>query len=257
MQLSKRNNISIDPYTETAKYFESIIGTESAKKECNDLEEIFSYDRVKKILDFGCGTGLHSIELGRRGYEITGIDISKEMIDIANTKSFEGKIKFINSSIFNLDNEKFDACISMWNVVGYILTKEELILTFKEIRKRLRGGALFILDTFNGMSVYKLGPQYTYKERIIEKDRVIKIGIPFFDDLHQILDIKFKYIVFRNGKFKKEIDEVHTMRVYMPLEIMNCLSESGFKLETITSVDNYPNDATEIEWDVRYIAKAI
>jgi SAM-dependent methyltransferase len=258
MQNNKQDHIIVKPYTKTSKYFESLIGTTDVEKECDDLEDIFKKYKVKNVLDFGCGTGLHSIELGRRYYNITGIDISKEMIDIATSKTDSNYATLINTSISDFNNKiLYDSCISMWNVIGYILSKEELTSTFKEIRNRLKNNGVFIFDCFNGIAVFKVGPQVTYKECKIDREKIIKIGIPFLEPLLQILDVKFKYFIFKNNKFKEEIDEIHRMRIYMPWEIEECLGRAGFELEKITSIENYPKEAKDIEWDIRYIARAV
>jgi len=60
--------------------------------ECDLLEEVFRRYRdgnVRTILDLGCGTGNHAIRLARRGYEVTGVDRSPEMLAKAEWKAAE------------------------------------------------------------------------------------------------------------------------------------------------------------------------
>ena len=72
------------------KYYDIIYADKDYEKECDFLEEIFrNYSKIipKTILDGGCGTGGHAIPLAERGYEVTGIDLSEEMINIAKEKA--------------------------------------------------------------------------------------------------------------------------------------------------------------------------
>lgn len=55
--------------------------------ECDFIEKEIHYDKTKKILDIGCGTGRHSVELSKRGYSVTGIDLSETQLRRARQKA--------------------------------------------------------------------------------------------------------------------------------------------------------------------------
>jgi len=63
--------------------------------ECDFLEKEINYDKTKKILDVGCGTGRHSIELSKRGYSVTGIDLSESQLQRAKQKASEQSLKIV------------------------------------------------------------------------------------------------------------------------------------------------------------------
>ena len=75
---------------------------------------------AKSILDLGCGTGKHAYLFCNKGYKVHGIDISEDMLKIAN-KDIDGKedrIKFSHSNIEKLNlNEKFDVVVSLFHVI--------------------------------------------------------------------------------------------------------------------------------------------
>lgn len=48
--------------------------------ECDFMEKEIFYDKSLRIIDIGCGTGRHSIELSSRGYAVTGIDLSESLL---------------------------------------------------------------------------------------------------------------------------------------------------------------------------------
>ena len=55
--------------------------------ECDFIEQEINYDKTTRILDIGCGTGRHSIELSKRGYTVTGIDLSASLLNRAKEKA--------------------------------------------------------------------------------------------------------------------------------------------------------------------------
>jgi SAM-dependent methyltransferase len=63
--------------------------------ECDFIEKEIEYNKAARILDIGCGTGRHSIELARRGYAVVGIDLSESLLRRAREKASEQKLQIV------------------------------------------------------------------------------------------------------------------------------------------------------------------
>ncbi|MEN6559464.1 MAG: methyltransferase domain-containing protein [Acidobacteriota bacterium] len=74
-------------FTDFAEAYDKEAFTRGTPGECDFLESEIGGDRSVPILDIGCGTGRHAIELARRGYKVTGIDLSPSQIDRARAKA--------------------------------------------------------------------------------------------------------------------------------------------------------------------------
>lgn len=147
-----------------AKYYDIIYADKDYEKECDFLEEIFrNYSKItpKTILDGGCGTGGHAIPLAKRGYEVTGVDLSEEMINIAKEKAKENGVN-IDFRVMDLRelrlNKKFDVCILMFAVIDYIINTKDLLKVFANIRETLKNDSLFIFDFWYGPAVLTILP---------------------------------------------------------------------------------------------------
>jgi len=70
-----------------AESYDSEEFTKGTIGECDFIEKEIGYDKSVKILDVGCGTGRHSLELSRRGYTVTGIDLSESLLQRARQKA--------------------------------------------------------------------------------------------------------------------------------------------------------------------------
>jgi 2-polyprenyl-3-methyl-5-hydroxy-6-metoxy-1,4-benzoquinol methylase len=63
--------------------------------ECDFIEKEIEHDKAARILDIGCGTGRHSIELAKRGYALVGIDLSESLLKRAKEKASEQKLQIV------------------------------------------------------------------------------------------------------------------------------------------------------------------
>lgn len=122
------------------------------KPECDFIEESirrYSGVKVRSILDIACGTGIHLREFARRGYDVMGLDKSKEMVDFVIQKSeSEGlKINCAQSSMkeFKLGRQ-FECVICMLDSFRYLLTDEDILSHLKSVAYVLEPGGLYILD---------------------------------------------------------------------------------------------------------------
>jgi SAM-dependent methyltransferase len=140
------------------KYDEEIF-TRGTVGECDFLEKEFCFDRKLRILDIGCGTGRHAIELTRRGYVVTGIDLSESQLARAREKAEAlhlacdfrrhdaRKLPFV---------EKFDAAIMLCEGGFPLMETDEMNYEILgNAAKALKTGGKFIFTTLNGL--FKIG----------------------------------------------------------------------------------------------------
>jgi SAM-dependent methyltransferase len=247
---------------EYAKYYDVLYADKNYERECDFIEHVFEqYSPLKpiKILDVGCGTGGHLVHLAKRGYEVVGIDKSVSMIRIAEEKirkhGLRAKVKVADILNFNL-NEEFDACISMFAVINYITETDDIIKAFKNIRRHLRQGGLFVFDFWYGPAVLTIRPSSRVK--IVEKDgvKVIRTVVPELDTFHSIQRSNYHLIAIKDGKVIDETQEVHVLRYLFPQELIHYLNEAGFKVLRLCEFPYLDKPPSETAWNAATIAMA-
>lgn len=245
------------------KYYDIIYADKNYEKECDFLERIFrKYLRSmpKTILDAGCGTGGHAVPLAKRGYEVTGIDYSEVMINIAKQKARESgvNIDFYVADLRELRlNRKFDACVCMFAVIDYLIRNKDVQKALLSIRRCLMDGALFIFDFWYGPAVLTILPSPRIKIMKEEAVQVVRFANPRLDSLHHVCEVNYNMFVLKEKKLVDEVEEKHLVRYFFPKEIEHYLEESGFKLLKLCPFLNLNEKINEKFWNAVAISKAL
>lgn len=129
--------------------------TQEAHFLIKNLVKLLIPDKNSLILDLGCGSGRHSIELNKMGYKVDGIDLSTKSLEIA--KPFENsRLKFIRADFRKLDFEnKYDIVLNLFTSFGYFDKEDEHAHVFKKIFKSLKNNGHFVLDFLNTKKAIK------------------------------------------------------------------------------------------------------
>lgn len=151
-------------FDEYAEKYDNEIFTKNTKAEIDFIEQELNIPAGSFILDVGCGTGRHSIELAKRGYSVTGIDISEKMLSIARKKCEKESVSvdFIQANAVDFKvNKLYDACICLCEGAFGLLSEGEDpfdrdIMILKNINKTLKTGSKFIFTALNGLRMIRL-----------------------------------------------------------------------------------------------------
>ena len=129
--------------------------TQGTIGECDFIENELKFDKSLKILDVGCGTGRHSIELSKRGYKISGIDFSESQLARAREKANNEKlsIDFLKCDARNLPfDHEFDVAIMLCEGGFPLMETDEMNFEIlKNVTKSLKSKGRFIFTTLNGL----------------------------------------------------------------------------------------------------------
>lgn len=248
-------------FQDCANYYDLVYRDKDYKTECGFLESIFgkySSKPIKTILDLGCGTGGHTLILAERGYKVAGVDLSRKMLQIGKRKAKKSKlnIRFIEGDIRNIElNQKFDAVISMFAVMSYQVTNQDLISAFRTASRHLEKSGLFIFDVWFGPAVLTQKPSDRFE--VIEKnnERIIRLATPVLDILNHAVDVKYKIIKLFKDKVLDEVDEVHRVRFLFPQEIELICDMTGFKVLELCPFMELGKIPTEKNWNVTGILR--
>lgn len=129
--------------------------TQGTSGECDFLEREIASDRSRRILDIGCGTGRHAIELARRGYSVTGIDLSEAQLARAREKAaaLGVAVDFQRQDACHLPfRHEFDLAIMLCEGAFSLMETDEMnYQILQDAARALRPRGKLVFTTLNGL----------------------------------------------------------------------------------------------------------
>ncbi len=200
--------------------------TQGTIGECDFIERELNFNKSLKILDVGCGTGRHTIELSKRGYSVTGIDLSESQLTRAREKAESNnlKINFLKHDARNLPfNNDFDVAIMLCEGGFPLMETDEMNFEIlKNVTRSLKDKSKFIFTTLNGLfSLYHSVQEFCNSSS--EEGNATYRSSTF--DLMTFRDYNITEVEDDSGN-KKSLD--CNERYYVPSEITWLLKSLGY-----------------------------
>jgi SAM-dependent methyltransferase len=206
-------------YSGFAKYYDLFYQKKDYKKE---TEFLLNFIRpYSKVLDLGCGTGIHGQILEQNNCYVDGLDASHDMLQISKDR-IHGELFCQNMLDLNI-KKRYDVIISMFAVLNHLKNNDELIKVFKNLSNILSSNGKLIIDLHN--------PQ-TSGEKTDEYQNV-KRKMKWEYDKHNHIENSIISFEINN---KTYIDN-HQFRIFEIKDIKNCCKVAGLK--TINTFENY------------------
>ena len=248
---------------ELAEAYDLIYKDKDYQSECDFVEEIIKKysEKTKRILDVGCGSGGHAIPLAKSGYDVVGFDLSEAMIGRAKKKAEKEKITNLNLHVMDLHDfqldDKFDACIAMFAVMGYITENSDIAKALSNIHRHLKHEGIFIFDVWNGLAVMRILPEQRLKEIENDEVKIIRVAVPNLRSFDHICEVNYKLLILsKEDNTFNEINEKHIVRFYFPKEISYYLEDAGFEVLKICPFLDLNGKVDENVWNTCVIARA-
>ena len=182
---------------------------------------------LRSGLDIGCGSGRFTRAFHRAGYEMTGLDVSAEMLNKAEETALREGVKseYLLGDISRFSSpRKFDFALAINDCVNYI-PKEKLRSAFKNVRRALNKNGIFLFD---------ISSKRKFLEKIAntvcadDRDDVTYLSFNDVEGDRAIMDVTL-FVKRFDGLFERR-DETHIQYIYEESEICAALSDCGFQL---------------------------
>ena len=219
------------------------------------IEKEYKCGRPELVLDLGSGTGKMTLELARRGYDMTGVDCSPEMLGVAREAAErEGhSILWLCQDMTEFEiYGTVDVCVCCLDTVNHLTDKKSLEKCLSLVHNYVIPDGLFIFD-INGK--YKFENIYSDMTYAMEEDGAVCIWQNDYDEKTKLCD--FYITLFKEGADGRydRYDDTDTERMYTLSEMKKSLQKCGF--EFIGAYSDFDFNQASDESERIYIAARI
>lgn len=213
-------------FDNSAKKYDSESYVHGTVGEVDFIEKELDFDKSKHILDIGCGTGRHAIELARRGYKVTGIDLSQSQLKRAKEKAKAAnlEVEFIQKDARQLEfNNVYDMAIMICEGAFPLMETDEMNFEIlQNAVKALKENGKFIFTTLNALF------PLSHAEQLSQNS-----------DSNEIIcnNNKFDLMTFRETSVLKATDDSGKEKELTCNERYYCPSEITWQLKSLNFSD--------------------
>lgn len=241
-----------------AAHYDALYFDKDYASEADRLEAVLgrsSSDGRLTVLDLGCGTGGHSIELARRGHQIVGVDISPAMLAIARTRATDAgvdAVRFVEDDIRTYRGRStFDAVVMMFAVIGYQISNEDVLQSLQTARQHLKDGGILAFDAWYGPAVLTVRPSDREKRSLLpDGSELVRRASSQLDPFTHTCRVTYDLRRVSKGEAVEDTQETHRVRYFFPEELKLFLQVAGFDDVSLTSFTRPGQAPDDSDWNV-------
>jgi SAM-dependent methyltransferase len=200
---------------------------ERTRRETDFAVERLGVEPGARVLDLACGRARHSIELARRGFRVTGVDLSPRSLELGREAAREAgvEVELVRSDMREIGYEaEFDAALNLFTAFGYFEDEADDALVLSRVARALRPGGRFLLDTLNPLW---LARGFRPRDWAELEDGTLFLEERDYDPLSgRIVGI---WTFVRPDGTRSELR--HSLRLYTPAELASLFRAAGLAVE--------------------------
>lgn len=187
----------------------------------------------KKLLELACGTGIQSLKFAKAGFEVTGLDLSDDMLKIARKRARKAHVNvtFKKGNMLDLSNmDYYDLVTCYSDSICYMTDEIEVACVFQQVYDCLNEKGVFIFDVHSTYQTDIVFPGYSYHDNAEDFAMVWDT----YSDMepHSVVHELTFFFKNEDGRFTR-YDEIHEERTYPLSTYRLLLSQTGFTSVTI------------------------
>lgn len=200
----------------------------------NLIEELIKVGepKGKKLLDIGCGTGELLLRMAKK-YQCSGLDLSEEMLKIANKKLKHREVKLYLGDMVEFNTgEKYDIMVAMFDTVNHLTSVEELEFHLESVKNSLNEGGIYIFDVVDREFMDTMFPGGVFvdnrKDLTCIWEHEVEDGIDYIDATYFLKNSK--------GHWEK-LNESYSKMIFSQEQLEKSITKMGLNIKKIEKND--------------------
>jgi len=216
-------------YAKSAAHYDAIYAARG-KDYAREAEQIYKLIQQQKrspgksLLDVACGTGIH-VSILRKYYAVEGLDLDKNMLEIARERCPDVVFHHGDMVDFRLDHE-FDAIVCLFSSIGYVRTVEKLRRTIKNFVRHVKSGGVVIIEPWFTPEAWKPGTVHS----VIVDQPDLKIARINISERQGRLAVMYMHHLVGIPEGVHHFVELHEMGLFTHEEYLEAFRQSGLQV---------------------------
>lgn len=218
----------MEAYTSFAQVYDLFMDNVPYEQWCDFLCRRLKEQQITDgpVLDLGCGTGKMTRLMSDRGYDMTGIDNSAEMLQIAAMEQTDVPVLYLLQDMQELE---LDGCVravySVCDCINYVLDEDELFAAFTKVYEYLEEDGVFIFDVNTSYKYTELLAENTFAE---SREEGSFIWDNYYDKEERINEYDLTLFIPEGEELYRRFAETHFQRNYEIETLQKMLCKAGF-----------------------------
>lgn len=208
------------------RIYAPFLPAERTEREVEAIISLLNLTPDMRVLDLCCGNGRHALPLARRGYQVTGLDLSETLLSQARQEAANEQlaVQWLQQDMRHIPYEdEFHAIINVFTSFGYFESDEEDLLVLQQVYQALAPGGVFLLETVYQPRVLRSFSPYG----IIRYDSgLIVMEERHIDLLHSRNEIRITLLSPTNER----VEYRQSIRIYTLTELITMLTLVGLEV---------------------------
>lgn len=229
----------MDAYTSFAQVYDLFMDEVPYDEWCARIADTLKEYGIEEglVLDLGCGTGSMTERMAARGFDMIGVDVSEEMLELADAKRRKAgqDILYLQQDMRNFElYGTVRAIISVCDSLNYIPEEEQLLQVFRLAYNYLDPDGAFLFDMNTVYKYEKILGESTIAEN---REEGSFIWENYYDEQEHLNEYDLTiYVQEDDGRYSR-FEETHFQRAYETERILKLLDEAGFQTEKLLDAD--------------------
>jgi len=228
------------PFGDYAAYYDGLYRDKDYRAEAEFVLGLVRQNcpGAQSLLELGCGTGSHAEHLSAAGVRVHGIDSSAPMLELARARQqrlpceIAGRLMFSHGDVRHMRiGETFDAAVSLFHVVSYQVSNQDLRDCFATARRHLKPGGVFVFDCWYGPAVLTDHPTVRVRRWQDDRSSVTRIAEPTLHPNENTVEVKYTIFVHSRASGETRVlEELHRMRYLFGPEVEALAAVAGLEM---------------------------
>lgn len=205
--------------------------------------------KQQNLLELACGTGILSVELANLGFNVTGLDLSEDMISLAKERISEDDegLRFVTGDMLNLsEKDTYDVVTCYSDSICYMPNEKAVGQVFQGVYETLKDNGTFIFDVHSTYQIEEGFSEYSYHYQT-DEFAFLWESYPG-EEVYSVEHFLTFFVPSDDGKFERH-DELHEERTYEIATYKTLLKNAGFKsVEVFADFEEMKPDEESKRW---------